>query len=111
VSDGRAPDGTRTGEEAQRRPREQTGAPPGPQARWRVFAAVMGALVIPTLLWAAVPVVVPFLPLTTGQKVWVSGALVVAAEAVFWVSALLLGREVVRRYRRLLDPRSWFRKR
>ena len=84
---------------------------PGPGGRWRVFAAVMGALVVPTLLWAAVPVVVPFLPLTMGQKVWVSGGLVVAAEAVFWVTALLLGREVVRRYRRFLDPRTWSRKR
>lgn len=78
--------------------------------RWRVFAAVAGALVVPTLLWAAVPVV-PFLPLTTGQKVWASGGLVVAAEAVFWISALLLGGEVVRHYRRRLDPRTWFRKR
>ena len=43
-----------------------------------------------------------------GQKVWVSDGLVVAAEAVFWVSALLLGREAVRRY---LDPRTWSRKR
>ena len=62
---------------------------------------------IPTLLWAVVPVVA--LPaLAGGQKVWVSGGLVVAAEAVFWVSALPLGREAVRRY---LDPCTWSRKR
>ena len=70
----------------------------------------MGAPVIPTLLWAAVPLVVPILPPTTGQKVRASGGLVAAAEAVFPTRSLLLGREVVRRYRRLLDPRGWFPK-
>ena len=78
--------------------------------RWKVWAAILGALVILTLLWAAVPVVA-FLPLAVEHKVRVSGGLVVAAEAVFWILALLLGREAVRRYRRYLDPRTWSRKR
>lgn len=68
----------------------------------------MGGLVIPTALWAAVPPVVPFLPLTTGRKARASGGLVVAAEGVFPTRALLVGREAVRRYRLLLDPRTWF---
>lgn len=79
-----------------------------PDGRWKVWAAVAGTLIIPGLLWAAI-LLVPFLPLTTGGKLWVSGGLAVAAEVVFWVSALLLGREVARRYRRRLDPRRWFR--
>ena len=90
----------------------ESGAPAGQTSEESsmVRAAIIGALVIPTLLWAAVPVVA-FLPLAGEHKVWVSGGLVVAAEAVFWVSALLLGREAVRRYRRYLDPRTWSRKR
>jgi hypothetical protein len=35
---------------------------------------------------------------------------VVAAEVVFWGATLFLGKEVILRYRRLLDPRGWFRK-
>lgn len=87
----------------------EPGAPAGKRAdgRRKVWAAILGALVIPALLWAAVPVVA-LLPLAGERKVWISGGLVVAAEAVFWLSALLLGREAVRRY---LDPRTWFRKR
>jgi hypothetical protein len=50
------------------------------------------------------------LPLGTGTKVWLSAALVVAAEGTFVISALILGKEVVSRYRRSLDPRAWFRK-
>ena len=49
----------------------------------------MVLLVIPGALYAAIPAD--------------------AAEAVFWGAAFfLLGREVVRRYRRLFDPRRWF---
>jgi hypothetical protein len=109
LSEEREPGGVVTGDVERE---SEPGAPAGqrPDGRWKVWAAILGALVIPTLLWAAVPVVA-FLPLAGEHKVWVSGGLVVAAEAVFWVSALLLGREAARRYRRYLDPRTWSRKR
>ena len=84
----------------------------GPQwsrRSWRTWVLVFGVFVVPTLLYAAIPAV-PFLPLTTGQKIWVSAGLVVVAETIFLLSALVLGREAVRRYRRYLDPRRWFGK-
>jgi hypothetical protein len=92
-------------------------APPGrPQGdgtpapgQWRPWLLVLLLLVVPGALYTAVPVV-PFLPLTTAQKVVLSGGLVVAAEVVFWGAALFLGKEVISRFRRLLDPRAWFSK-
>lgn len=69
---------------------------------------MLGVFVAPTLLYAVIPPVLPFLPFTTGQKVWVSGGLVVVAEGIFLLSALVLGREAVRSYRCYLDPRAWF---
>jgi hypothetical protein len=83
---------------------------PGFASGRRAWALVVVLLVIPGALYAAVPVV-PFLPLTTAQKIGLSSALVVAAEAVFWVAALFVGREVISRYRRFFDPRAWFRRR
>lgn len=77
---------------------------PRSQKGWRTWVLVFGVFVVPTLFYLAIPAV-PFLPLTTGQKVWVSAGLVVVAEMIFLLSALVLGREVVRRY---LDPRRWF---
>ncbi len=65
-------------------------------------------LVIPGALYAAVPVV-PFLLLTTAQKIGLSAGLVVAAEVVFWVAALFVGKEMISRYRRFFDPRTWRR--
>ncbi len=60
-------------------------------------------------MWVLVPVVL-LLPLPAGQKGWGTAALLVVGEVVFWVSAVLLGREVVRRYRSYLDPRRLFRR-
>ncbi len=88
------------------------GLPSAPRRGWRSWRAwvlVLGVFVVPTLLYSLL-LVVPFLPLTTGQKVWVSTGLVVAAEGTFLISALILGRQAVRRYRRFLNPRNWFGK-
>jgi hypothetical protein len=66
-------------------------------------------LVAAILFWVATPAVV-FFPLSAGQKVWVGSAFLVVGEVAFWVAAVLLGREMVRRYRRFLDPRVLFGK-
>ena len=70
---------------------------------------VLGVFVMPILLYAAIPVVAS-LSIPSSRKVAFSGVLVVAAEGTFLVSALILGREAVRRYRRYLNPRTWFRR-
>ncbi len=69
----------------------------------------IGVFVVPSVLYTML-LVVPFLPLTTGQKLWVASGLVVVAEGTFLLTALILGREVVSRYRRFLDPRRWLGK-
>ena len=78
--------------------------------RGRTVLLVVFLVVVPGLLYAAV-LGVPFLPLGTGTKIWLSAFLVVTAEGTFVISALVLGKEVVSRYRGSLDPRTWFRKR
>jgi hypothetical protein len=80
----------------------------GPASGRRGWALVVVLLVIPGALYAAIPVV-PFLPLTTAQKFGLSSGLVVAAEVVFWGAALFVGKEVISRYRRFFNPRTWKR--
>jgi Kef-type K+ transport system membrane component KefB len=75
--------------------------------RTRLLGMVL--LVAAVMFWVAAPAVV-FFPLPAGQKVWAGSAFLVMGEVAFLVAALVLGREVVRRYRRFLDPRSWFGK-
>jgi hypothetical protein len=79
-----------------------------PISKKRAWILVIVLLVIPGALYTAVPMV-PFLPLTTAQKIGLSAGLVVAAEVVFWGAALFVGREVISRYRRFFDPRAWRR--
>jgi hypothetical protein len=88
---------------------EELGVPSAPKRSWSVWLLIFGVLLVPGVFYSMI-LVVPFLPLTTGQKLWVASGLVVAAEGVFLLSALILGREAVRRYRRFFDPRSWFGK-
>ena len=79
-----------------------------PISKKRAWILVIVVLVIPGALYSAVPVI-PFLPLTTAQKIGLSAGNVVAAEVVFWGATLLVGKEVISRYRRFFDPRAWKR--
>ena len=89
-------------------PKKDLVAPASRKLGWRqALGAALFA--VSAALFVAVPVVL-FLPLTTGWKVGVIAVLLVAEEVVFWVAALLLGREAVRRYRRFFNPRHWFNK-
>lgn len=63
-------------------------------------------LIASAVLWAAI-LAVPFLPVATAWKVGIGSGIAITAEVAFWVSAFILGREVVARYRRYLDPRTW----
>jgi len=88
-------------------PRRPEDAPESPR-RGRAWVLVVVLLVILGALYAAIPAV-PFLPLTTAQKISLATGLAIAGGAVFWGAAFfLLGREVVRCYRRLFDSRRWF---
>ncbi|HET7273321.1 MAG TPA: transporter suffix domain-containing protein [Rubrobacter sp.] len=72
--------------------------------RTRLLGIVL--LVAAVLFWAAAPAVL-LLPLSGVQKVWAGSAFLVLGEVAFWASAVVLGREAFRRYRRFFDPRDW----
>ncbi|MEG4417662.1 transporter suffix domain-containing protein [Microcoleus sp. LAD1_D5] len=66
--------------------------------------------VISFLPWLAIFLVGPFLPLDITQKTTLSVVLAVVAEVCFWISVVLLGKEVVTKYRRYLNPRYLWKK-
>jgi hypothetical protein len=63
--------------------------------------------VVAILFWVAAPALL-LTPLSAAQKVWRSSAFLGLGEVAFWAAALMLGREVFRRYRRFLDFRAWW---
>ena len=55
--------------------------------------------------WLAIAIIVPFLPMAIAQKALLVTVLLVLAEFIFWLGALLVGQNVVQRYRRYFNFR------
>ena len=62
-------------------------------------------IIISFLPWLIIAVIVPFLPISLAQKAILVPVLLVLAEVLFWLGALLVGKEVVQKYRRYLSFR------
>ncbi|MCY7384964.1 MAG: transporter suffix domain-containing protein [Microcoleus sp. CAN_BIN18] len=60
--------------------------------------------------WLAILFIVPFLPLSVAEKTTIDVILAVGAEVCFWLSVVILGKEVVTKYRRYLSPRYLWKK-
>ncbi|WP_088053307.1 transporter suffix domain-containing protein [Virgibacillus dakarensis] len=54
--------------------------------------------------------VVPFTPLSTNTKVIMASLFVVLGESAFWISCIIAGKEMMKRYRKHLNPVNWFKK-
>ncbi len=85
-----------------------TSTPAKPRARWVAWAGI-GCIVLSFALYGFF-FVVPFLPVTGTFKTVLLVGSVVGGEALFAVGGLALGVQVVRRFRRYLNPVNWFRR-
>ncbi|ODS43033.1 MAG: hypothetical protein MSIBF_07275 [Candidatus Altiarchaeales archaeon IMC4] len=41
--------------------------------------------------------------------IWIGVVLIVISDITFYISAILLGTELIRKYGKYLDPRKWFK--
>ena len=64
------------------------------------------ASVLPWLLL----LVLPFLPLSLTERAIAAAGLLVFAEVMFWVGAVLAGHKVVRRFRQKLNPKKLWKR-
>jgi hypothetical protein len=58
----------------------------------------------------AATIIFPLTPLPVRTKVIASTISLVLMEIVFWSGGILVGKELFTRYKRKLNPVSWFRK-
>ncbi|MFJ7678952.1 transporter suffix domain-containing protein [Peribacillus sp. NPDC097264] len=70
----------------------------------------MVLLMLSLLTWL-IPVVAPFTPFSTNIKAMIIGGAIIIAEIMFWVGAILVGKEVAARYKSYLHPKNWRKKR
>jgi hypothetical protein len=82
---------------------DQKAGSPNWKRRLGFFLVVLSCLLYGSLI------LVPLTSLSTNGKVALSSFLVISGEASFWIGGLILGREVIGRWRGGLDPRRWIR--
>jgi hypothetical protein len=67
-------------------------------------------IILSFIVWVT-PLGIPFLPITGKMKaISITSALVIA-EVLFWVGALMVGKEAARRIRTSFNPKNWKRRR
>jgi ABC-type Na+ efflux pump permease subunit len=64
-----------------------------------------GLVIISFIPWLSVAAL-PWLPLTNSQRLLASAVLIVMAEVLFWLGALIVGKQAINRYRQHLNWRS-----
>ena len=75
---------------------------------WQIKLGIF--LMIFSGVFFAATFIIPLFDLSTKTKVIASTTSLVMMEVVFWLGGLLVGKELFMKYKKQLDPRSWFRK-
>ncbi|MDY0394944.1 transporter suffix domain-containing protein [Virgibacillus halophilus] len=66
-------------------------------------------LIIAVLCWLTVAIT-PFTPFSLTVKASIVTGSLIIGEILFWIGALLVGKEVVSKYKRYLNPKNWWKK-
>lgn len=53
---------------------------------------------------------IPFTPYPVGTKAAISTGLIISGELSFWLGGIILGRELVKKYRDYFNPLRWFKR-
>ncbi|WP_161520116.1 MULTISPECIES: transporter suffix domain-containing protein [Bacillus] len=74
-----------------------------------LFKIGIGLLIIYVLLWGSA-LIIPFTSLSTQVKTVVIPGCIVIGEILFLIGAVFVGKEVVAKYKKYLNPKNWRRK-
>ncbi|MCR8644238.1 transporter suffix domain-containing protein [Paenibacillus sp. N1-5-1-14] len=67
-------------------------------------------LIILSFVLYGIAAVVAFTPIPTNTKMIVTPIFIVLGEVAFFVGGIIFGKEVMKRYRKQLNPMNWFKK-
>jgi hypothetical protein len=82
--------------------------PAKPRARWVTVTGI--SFIALSVVFFGLFFVVPFLPLSLGVRGVLLLVCWIGSESTFALGGVLLGMQIVRRYRRFLKPANWFRR-
>ncbi|MGG2972296.1 transporter suffix domain-containing protein [Geobacillus stearothermophilus] len=66
----------------------------------------VGLIIASFVVWV-IPPIAPFLPFSTAAKASIVAVAIVAAEIMFWIGALLVGKEAASKLKKYWDPKHW----
>ncbi|GGK04430.1 hypothetical protein GCM10007063_28440 [Lentibacillus kapialis] len=75
-----------------------------------IFYKLGTALLIISVLCWLIAAVTTFTPISLTVKASIITGSLIIGEILFWIGALLVGKEVVSKYKRYLNPRNWWKK-
>jgi hypothetical protein len=63
-------------------------------------------IVLSTLLYVSL-IVLPFLPIPVSMKLGITPIIIIVGEIIFWIGGILVGKEIIMKYRRYFNPLYW----
>ncbi|QHE50904.1 transporter suffix domain-containing protein [Pontibacillus sp. HMF3514] len=76
------------------------------QKPW-IYKVGIVLIVSSILIWVLSPIAIPLLPLTNEVKVISITSSLIIGEVIFWIGALMVGKEVANKFRKSLNPINW----
>lgn len=71
-----------------------------------VYKIGMILIIASFIVWVT-PLGIPFLPISGKMKAISITSALVLAEVLFWVGALMVGKEAARKIRKAFNPKNW----
>jgi hypothetical protein len=68
-------------------------------------------LIILSFVFYGFILLIPMLSVTLKMKTIITTTLIILGEISFWSGGLILGKEIVNKYRGYFNPRNWFKRR
>lgn len=74
-----------------------------------LYKVGIGLLIVALFCWL-IALIAPFTPLSVKAKAGAITGAMIFAEIVFWIGALLVGKEVASKFTSYLNPKNWRKK-
>ncbi|WP_257391694.1 transporter suffix domain-containing protein [Mesobacillus jeotgali] len=74
-----------------------------------IYRIGMILIIVSFIIWV-LPLGIPFLPLTGKVKAISITSSLVMAEVLFWIGALMVGKEAAGKIRKAINPKNWKRR-
>ncbi len=73
---------------------------------WK-FKTGLALIIVSVILFLVFPFI-PFIDMEKKTKVIISTSVFISAEVMFYSGGLLLGKQLIKKYKSIINPKNWF---